>query len=127
MDSTPFSAAPEASAPALTQEERTNAMLCHVLSLCGYVIPMGHIIGPLIIWLSKKDTSAYVDRHGRESLNFQISMMIYVIGAFILMFLLVGFFLLPVLAVFHIVVVIIASMRANEGREYRYPLCIRFL
>jgi uncharacterized Tic20 family protein len=121
----PFSNASHPSG--LTKDERLYGMLCHLLSFCGYVIPLGHIIGPLAIWLAKKDESAFVDRQGRESLNFQITMLIYLVVAIVLCFLLVGFLVLPVLAIFHIVVVIIASIRANDGESYRYPLCIRFL
>lgn len=111
----------------LTKDERMYGMLCHLLSFCGYVVPLGHVIGPLAIWLTKKEESEFVDEQGRESLNFQISMLIYFAVAVVLCFLLIGFLFLPVLAIFHIVVVIIASIRANEGESYRYPLCIRFL
>jgi len=121
----PFSSTPSMSGP--TKDERFYGMLCHLLSFCGYVIPLGHVIGPLAIWLAKKDESAFVDQQGRESLNFQITMLIYLVVAIVLCFLLIGFLFLPVLAIFHIVVVIIAAIRANDGESYRYPLCIRFL
>lgn len=127
MDPTPTPSFAPPHPSGLTRDERFYGMLCHVLSFCGYVVPLGHIVGPLAIWLAKKDESAFVDQQGRESLNFQISMLIYFVVAVVLCFLLIGFVFLPVLAVFHVVVVIIAGIRANDGESYRYPLCIRFL
>ena len=68
--------------------DHTNAVLCHLLSLCGYVgIPFGNVLGPLIWWLFKKDSDPEVDLHGKESLNFQISVTIYLIAAGLLVFL----------------------------------------
>lgn len=115
--------------------DHTMAVLCHASSLLGFFVPViGHVLGPLIIWLVKKDESAEVNEHGKESLNFQISMFIYasVLGVvtFILMFVLIGFLLLPLFAVLFIadvVLVIIASMKANEGVLYRYPFTIRLI
>lgn len=112
----------------LEPRERTWGMLCHLLALAAYVgIPFGNIIGPLVMWLVKKDESAFVDRHGKESLNFQISMTIYSIVCIPLCFLIIGFFLLIALVVFDVVQIILASIKANDGRHYRYPLCIRIL
>ncbi len=109
------------------KQERTWAMLCHLGALAGYIIPFGNIIAPMIIWLVKKEESELVDDQGKESLNFQISIAIYCIGAFFLVFILIGFLLLPAVAIFNIVMIIIAAMKANSGERYRYPLCIRFI
>ncbi len=109
------------------KQERTWAMLCHLGALAGYIIPFGNVIAPLIIWLVKKEESELVNDQGKESLNFQISMAIYFIGAFFLVFILIGFLLLPAVAIFNIVMIIIAAMKANSGERYRYPLCIRFI
>jgi len=111
----------------LRKEEKTHGMLCHVLAFCGYVIPLGNILGPLIMWLLKKDESEYVDYHGKESLNFQISILIYVLIAGLSCLLLIGFVLLPAVLIFDIVAVIIATVKANDGIRYRYPLCIRLI
>ncbi len=111
----------------LTKEEKTYGMLSHLVSFAGYIIPLGNIIGPLVVWLLKKNESSYVDYHGKESLNFQISILIYVVVSIILSFVLIGIPLLIALAIFDIVVVIIAAIRANDGEYYQYPLCIRFL
>ena len=78
----------------IESNERTFAMLCHLSALIGFFIPFGHIIGPLIIWLIKKDTSKLVDDQGRESLNFQISLTIYIFILTILAFLAFAVFFL---------------------------------
>lgn len=114
---------------------RTWAVLCHASALAGFIIPgVGHIVGPLIVWLWKRGDSAEIDAHGKESLNFQISMFIYtaVLGVvcFILMFILIGFLLIPLFAILYvadIILVIIASMKASDGQLYRYPLTIRLI
>jgi hypothetical protein len=112
----------------LQSEARTWAMLTHLIALCGFIgVPFGHIIGPLVIWLVKKDQFPLVDDQGKESLNFQISMTIYGIVAGILSFVVIGIPLLIALVLADIVLVIIASVAANQGQLYRYPLTIKFL
>jgi len=109
------------------KEARTWAMLCHLGALAGYIIPFGHIIAPLVIWLIKKDESPLVDDQGKESLNFQISLTIYAIVAGLLTLVVIGFILLIALGIFDLIFVIIAAIKANSGEKYRYPLCIRFI
>ena len=112
----------------LTQDDRTMGMLCHLASFAGYVIPFfGSIIGPIVIWQMKKDQSEFIDYHGKESLNFQITMAIAYFVSFILVFVLIGFFLLFGLAIFNLVIVIIAAIKANEGVRYQYPFNFRFI
>ncbi len=114
---------------------RTWMVLCHASSLAGCFLPgVAHIIAPLVVWLLKKDEYPEVDDQGKESLNFQISMLLYTlllgVVVFVLLFVLVGFLLIPlfgVLYVLDIVLVIVASIKASEGKLYRYPLTIRFL
>src|SRR5262245_55596503 len=101
---------------------RTWCVICHLSALAGFVIPgFGHILGPLIVWLIKRGDSSEIDAHGKESLNFQISMLIYFIIAGILCLLLIGFLLLAILHILNVVFVIIASVKASEGQFYRYP------
>jgi uncharacterized Tic20 family protein len=109
------------------KEARTWALFCHLGALAGYIIPFGHIIAPLIIWLIKKDESPLVDDQGKESLNFQISMTIYAIIALLLTLILIGYILFVALMIFDLVMVIVAAVRANSGEKYRYPLCIRLI
>ena len=123
------------STPTTSSNVRVWCVLCHASALLGGVLPtLGHLVGPLIIWLLKRDESPEVDAHGKESLNFQISMLIYaaVLGVltFILLFVLVGFLLLPLFGILYladIVLVVIATIKASEGRLFRYPLTIRFI
>lgn len=107
-------------------EARNWAMVCHLASLSGYLTGLGFILGPLIVWAIKKDQHPFVDFHGREAMNFNISFTIYSIVAVILVFACVGFFLLPVVGVVWLVFTIIAAIKANSGERYRYPLTIRF-
>jgi hypothetical protein len=96
--------------------------------LAGFVIPaLGHILGPLIVWLVKRGDSPEIDAHGKEALNFQISMLIYNVVAGILCLLLIGFALLAILHILNVVFVIIAALRASEGQMYRYPLTLRLI
>jgi uncharacterized Tic20 family protein len=107
--------------------DKTWAMLCHLTAFTGYFIPFGNIIGPLVIWLIKKDELAVVDENGKESINFQISMTIYATIASLLIVVFVGIIILPVVIIAQIAFTIIASIKANNGKAYRYPLTIRFL
>lgn len=109
------------------QQEKTMAMLCHLLALAGLVVPFGNILGPLIVWLMKKDTSELVNDQGKESLNFQISFTIYGFVAAILSLIVIGIPIAIALVVFWAVMVIMASIKANEGQRYRYPLNLRLI
>ena len=110
-----------------TSSSKTTAMLCHLLAFAGYLVPFGHVIGPLILWLVKKDDSPFIDSHGKESLNFQISITLYMIACIPLVPLVIGGVLMIGLVVLDLVCVILASVRAYAGDPCRYPLTIRFL
>ena len=119
---------PQAAQTAATSKDaNTWGMLCHLIAFAGFVIPFGNIIGPLVIWLIKKDQYEFVDDQGKESLNFQISMTIYFIISAILTIIIIGTLLLIALSIFDIVMIIIATIKANGGEKYRYPLTIRFI
>ena len=109
--------------------DKTVGMLCHLLALSGYIgIPFGNIVGPLIIWLTQKDKSAFADYHGKESLNFQISVIIAVAICVPLILLLgLGILLMMVVGVYAFVMTIIAAVKANEGVLYRYPYTLRLI
>ena len=104
-----------------TADEKNLALLAHIGTFFG-----GFIV-PLIVWLVKKDESAFVARHAKESLNFQISLIIYIVASAILMFVLIGFLLVSVLGLFSLIVRILAAVSASQGQDYNYPLCIRFI
>ncbi len=112
----------------MTQEERTWGMLCHLSALAMFLLPsLGNIIGPLIIWLIKKDQYPFVDSQGKEALNFNISITIYLFVAGILSIILIGIPLLFAIGIFWIVEVIMATVRSNEGQPFKYPLTIQFI
>ena len=116
-----------ASAPAIANV-RTWCALCHASALLGVFIHFpGHLLGPLILWLVKRDDSPELDAHGKEAVNFQISMLIYNAVAAVFCLILVGFVFLAVLWVLNAVLVIIAAIQASDGKFYRYPMTIRFI
>ena len=107
---------------------RTWCVLAHATALAGFFVPWaGHIVGPLIVWLAKHADSPEIDAHSKESLNFQISMLIYNAIAAILCLVVIGFVLLGLLHILNVIFVIIASIQASEGKLYRYPLAIRLI
>ncbi|WP_029190851.1 DUF4870 domain-containing protein [Verrucomicrobium spinosum] len=113
----------------ISQEERNMAMFCHLGSLAGYVLPLGNLLLPLILWLVNKDKMPFVNDQGKESVNFQISITIYFLASLVVGFLTCGWglplALLP--PIFSLVMAIIACLEANKGIAYRYPLCIRLI
>jgi uncharacterized Tic20 family protein len=110
-----------------SSDERMWAMLCHLSAFAGYLVPFGNILGPLVIWLIKKDQYAFVDDQGKEALNFQISIMIWAAVAAVLCFVIIGIPLLIAVVIFSIVMTIVAAIKANGGESYRYPLTIRLI
>lgn len=103
-------------------------MLCHLSAFAFFILPaFGNIIAPLVIWLIKKQEMPFVDDQGKESLNFQISIWIYMIASAILILIVVGMVLLPAVFIFWFIETIIASVKASNGEAYRYPLTIRFI
>jgi uncharacterized protein len=115
-------------APSASSQTRTWNVLCHASALLGLFMHfLGHLLGPLIVWLVKRGDSPEIDAHGKESLNFQLSMLIYDIVAGILCIIVIGIPLLIALWIANTVLVIIASIKASEGQFYRYPFTIRFL
>jgi uncharacterized Tic20 family protein len=112
--------------PVPTSEERTWALISHVGTLVAAWFAMGFLC-PLIVMLTKGNESQFVRRHAVESLNFQISLLIYLVISAILVFLVVGIFMLIALGIFALVVIILATMAASNGQDYRYPLTIRLV
>ncbi len=113
--------------PDFNPESRMWAALSHVSALSGFVIPFGNIVGPLIIWLVKRDEMSFVDDQAKEALNFNISMTIYMAVAGVLIFVLIGIPIMIVLAITWLMLVIMAAVKANEGTAYRYPITLRLV
>lgn len=104
-----------------SREECTMALLCHLLGF------FTSFIGPLIIWLIKKDQSAYINDQGKEALNFQITVAIAFVVASILSKFCIGVILFPIVGIANLVFCILASLAANKGQTYRYPVTLRLI
>ena len=112
----------------LTSDEKLWGMLSHLLTFSGLVgVPFGNFLAPLIIMLVQQDKSEYVVYHAKESLNMQISYFVYTLLAAALCLVIIGFLILPVIAIAGIVYVIIAGIKANEGVRYEYPFIFRLI
>ena len=107
---------------------RTWSAFIHASALLGVLLHFpGHLLPPLILWLIKRNEAPELDAHGKEAVNFQISMLIYNAVAAFFCLVLIGFFFLAVLWVLNAVFVIIAAIQASDGKFYRYPMTIRFI
>jgi uncharacterized Tic20 family protein len=104
-----------------SNDDRNLAMLAHLLGI------VSGFIGALIIWLIKKDQSAFINEQGKEALNFQITVMIGYVIAWILMYVLIGILLIPVLMICNLVFCILAAVAVSKGEHYRYPIVLRLL
>ncbi len=112
---------PQQFAGASSKDENTMALLIHVTAIfTGFV-------GPLIIWLIKKDESSFIDRHGKSALNFQFTLIIGYIVSVILFIVLIGILTFFACLILGLVFPIIAAIAANKGEEYTYPLSIKFM
>lgn len=108
-------------------ESRNWAMAAH---LSAFVVFLGlplPFIGPLVVWLLRRDTDLYAADHAKEALNFNITATIVLVVATASLLVLVGFLLLPAAAITWFVLVIIGGVKASNGEVYRYPLTIRFV
>lgn len=115
-----------------SREERQWALFAHLSALLGGLVTshffgLGCLIGPLVIWLIKKDTMPFVDDQAKEALNFNITVAIAAVVCWILVFVLIGIPLVILLGLAWLVFVIIAAIKANEGERYRYPFTLRFI
>ena len=117
---------PAGQAPLPPDQERLWAMLSHLLSFVAAYLFLG-FVAPLIVLLVFGPRSAFVRANAVESLNFNLSWLLYGIIAVILAFVLIGFLILIVLGIAYLVLVIVASVKANNGEVYRYPATIRFV
>jgi uncharacterized protein len=117
---------PPGQRPLPPDQERLWGMLAHLLSFVAAYIALG-FLAPLIVLLVFGQRSAYVRAHAVESLNFNLTWLLYAIVAVVLAFLLIGIVILIALGLAYLVLVVIASVRANNGEFFRYPLTIRFV
>jgi uncharacterized Tic20 family protein len=112
----------------LSRDARKWAMICHIIALVGLLgNGIGFLVGPLVVWLIKREDDPFIDEQGKEAVNFQLTMLLAVIVSIVLVVVVIGFFLLFVLAVMMTVFPIIAAIKANNGEHYRYPLSFKFI
>ena len=111
-----------------TENERTWGMLAHLSALAGVVIwLLGCVLGPLVVWLARRDQSEFVAAHAREALNFNITVVLAAVICLALMVVFVGFILGTALFIGWLVLTLIAAIRASEGELYRYPFSLRLV
>jgi uncharacterized protein len=117
---------PAATGP--TKAERDWAVIAHLSAFAGIILPyVGIVVGPLVVWLLKKEGMPFVDDQGREAVNFQLTMFLAGLVCMLLMWVLIGFPLFFALGIFDFVVTIIAAVKASEGVAYRYPVNLRLI
>lgn len=112
------------SSPVTTSQERNWALAAHVGSFVSAWFALG-LFAPLIVLLARGNDSPFIRRHAVESLNFQLNALVYSVVFALLIIVLVGFVLLPLYGIFYVIVVILGTVRAGSGEEFRYPLTIR--
>ena len=112
-----------------SRDERLWATFCHLAAFIGYVvpIPVANVVGPLIVWLIKREEYPLVADQGKEALNFQITILILVAACIPLCFLCIGIPLIIGVALLNLIFVIVAAIKANEGVKYRYPFALRLI
>jgi hypothetical protein len=111
-----------------TQDERTWGMLAHIAAFALFLVPLiGSVIGPLIVWLIKRDQSEFVADQGKESLNFNISFLIASCVCGALVFVFIGILLGVALFFYWLAMTIVAGIKASEGVRYRYPFTLRLI
>jgi len=111
----------------VSDESRIWAILAHIGTLGTYIVPFANIIVPLVIYLVKKDEDSFVAHHARESLNFQISVIIYIIFCVPLVFIFIGALLIAIIAGMSVILVIVATVKTSNKVLYRYPFTMRFI
>ena len=112
----------------IKKSDRTWAVISHLSALVMLVgVPFGNLLGPLVVWLIKKDEMPAINETAKESLNFQISMTAYMLISGLLIFVFIGFLLLPILFIADVVLVIIAAVKASNGENFSYPCTFRLL
>ncbi|MGM0375845.1 MAG: DUF4870 domain-containing protein [Bacteroidota bacterium] len=111
----------------MTADEKNWGMYCHLAGFAGLLIPFGNVLGPLLIWILKKEKYPFVEVEGKEALNFQITVSIAGIIAGLLSVVLIGIPLLIAIGILAIIFMIKAVMETNEGRPYRYPFNLRLI
>ena len=117
----------EVGRPGVDQEIRNTAVAAHLSTFAGLVVPFGSVIGPLAVWLTRRDRDPFIDQAGREALNFGISIAIYGAVLLVAALMLVGIPLLIAGVVAWVVLASLAAVKASQGQAYRFPLTLRLV
>ena len=128
-DPAPSGGPPPMSSIPITPDDRTWATMAHVASIIAMFVGGLSVLGPLIVWLVKKNESEYIAHHGREALNFQITMLIAFAILFVAGFVTCGitWAMCALLGIANIILSIIGAIRANDGQLWTYPFSIRLV
>lgn len=110
-----------------TKEERNWAVILHLSILLGFVIPWAGFVAPFVIWLLKKNDSDYLDRQGKEVMNFLISVVIVSLIGLVLVVVLIGIAILGALTIASVALSIYAAIKVSDGEDFRYPYILRLL
>lgn len=110
----------------LPSEVRNWALAAHLSAFLGAWVALA-FLGPLVVWLVKRDDHPFVEMHAKEALNFNLSVLLYAVVGVVLVFVLIGIVLLAAIGVMWIVFTVLATVRASNGEPYRYPFTIRLV
>jgi uncharacterized Tic20 family protein len=120
--------APHQIDPSVSADERTWAMVAHFSALALFIVPpIGCVLGPLVVWLVKREQSAYVAEAAKEALNFNIIVLLGYLACTLLVFVFIGILLGVVLFGFWLVMTVLAGIKASEGVHYHYPISLRII
>jgi uncharacterized Tic20 family protein len=120
--------APGSSSSTPTQDERTWGLIAHLSAFAGLIAPFaGNVIGPLVVWLVKREQSAFVEAEAKEALNFNITVFIGYAVCMLFMIVFIGFLMAAALFIYWLVMTILAAVKAGEGVPYRYPFALRLV
>jgi len=108
----------------VSSDDTTWGVLVHVAAFVGIFIPFGNVLGPLVVWLIKKDESEFVDANGKQALNFQITWTIILLVAVATILVGIGLLLVPIVGLAWLILVVLATVKASNGEVYDYPLTI---
>ncbi len=111
----------------ITSDERTWGTLAHLSALAGLVLPLGNVIGPLVVWLTRRDQSPFIGGQALEALNFNITVACAALVCYGLTWLLIGIPLFVAVALYWLAMTIVAAIKAGDGVRYRHPIAMRLV
>ncbi len=117
----------ESSTQPPSSDDKNWAMLCHLGAFAGFVLPFANVFVPLVLWLMKKDTSAFIEAHGKEVVNFQLTLTGILAVCTLLYFVLIGFMFHIIFVLFGVVVTVLGAIKAQNGEGFRYPMTLRLV